>query len=64
MRRFGDTLHFEVREMIDLTPTSESVPDERKKNSGTDNSQVNLDCSYCRQHQQLLRQEEESVNRE
>jgi hypothetical protein len=51
----------EVREMIDLTSTSEFVLDERKDNS-TDNSQVNLYCSYCRQHQQLLLQEE-SVNR-
>jgi hypothetical protein len=54
----------EVREMIDLTSTSEFVPDERKKDNSTDNSQVNFDCSYCRQHQQLLLQEEEIVNRE
>ena len=54
----------EVREMIDLTSMSEFVLDERKKDNSTDNSQVNLDCSYCRQHLQLLRQEEESVNRE
>jgi hypothetical protein len=57
-------LHFEAREMIDWTSTNEFVPHERKKDNSTDNSQVNLDCSYCRQHQQLLRQEEESVNRE